>query len=103
MNYLTRFQIFSRLQDIQAAHTLTNYAYLRRCAWLSVVKRWGWIAAVAALCLLVGLASSVGAGLLAGVLGAAGTTVAVALHSVLRHRSDPEARTDLGSPFLRRL
>lgn len=103
MNFLTRSQIFSRLKDAPFAFSTLDYSYLRRCAWLSLTKRRGWILGMAVVGLALGLTVSVATGLLAAALSAVGTTLAVTLHSVLRHRTDWQARNDHYAPLLKRL
>jgi hypothetical protein len=103
MNFLMRSQIFSRLKDAPFAFSTLDHGYLRRCAGLSLIKRWGWILGMAVVGLALGLAVSVATGLLVAALSAVGTMLTVALQSVLRHRTDWQARTDYYAPLLRRL
>ncbi|THF71947.1 hypothetical protein E7T06_00865 [Deinococcus sp. Arct2-2] len=90
------------MKDLTFVFGTLNYTYLRRCAWLSLTKRWGWIAGAALVGLMLGLAVSVATGLLAAGLGAVVVALLVAVHSALRHRTDWKARTDNSSPFLKR-
>ncbi|MDB5044916.1 MAG: hypothetical protein JWQ08_966 [Deinococcus sp.] len=80
-----------------------NSAYLRHCAAISLVKRAAWVACAGAAGLLFGLSFSGWAGLLSAVLGTGLMASAVAAQSMVRHRTDWQARTqDIGALITQR-